>query len=198
MNYFDEAQKLQDYAESRVIATTDDLKLANDDLSIISKLKKSMEAKKKEYLEPLRVEADAIRDTYNFLMSPVLKADQITRELILDFAKEQSRIRAEEEEINRKRLEAAEQEMALKGELSEPVNLVPVSAEAPTTTRTDMGTTGMVDCWKWEITDPLAVPREYLMVDTAMLTAIAKRHHDQKQVSGVRFYNEPIIAVRAR
>lgn len=198
MGYYNEALKLQQYAESRVITTVEDVKLANDDLSIISRLKKAMDSKRSEYLEPLKAQTEAIRDTYNYLMAPVIEADKVTRDKILGFSKEQERIRREQEEINRKRQEAAEAEMRLNGELSESVNLVEVVPEAPKRVSTDMGTTGQRDNWKWEVVDFALLPDEYKVVDSSLLTAVAKKHHDQKPVPGVRFYNEPIIAVRAR
>jgi len=198
ISYYNEATKLLEYAVARVIATADDVKLATDDLSIISKLKKSMETKKREYLDPLKAQAEAIRETYSTLMDPVFRADRITRDKILAFNQEQDRIRREQEEINRKRMEAAEAEMRLKGELTEPVNLVEVTPEPAKKVSTDMGTSGQRDNWKWEVVDFALLPDEYKVVDGSLLTAVARKHHDQKQVPGVRFYNEPIIAVRAR
>ena len=129
MNYHDEAQRLLEYANSRVITTAEDNRLANDDLSVISKLKKAMEAKRKAYLEPLKQQQDAIRDTYDYLMGPVLEADKITRNKMVKYDAEQRRIRAEQEEINRLKMEAAKKEMALNGELSESVDLVEVMPE---------------------------------------------------------------------
>lgn len=197
-DYYAEALKLQEYAAKRTIATVDDMKLATDDLSVIARLKKLMEEKRKEYLEPLKAQTEAIRDTYNTLMAPVLDADKITRDKMLAYDAEQRRIRQEQEEINRKRQEAAEAEMRLKGELSESVNLVEVAPEPAKSVSTDLGTTGMVDHWKYEVFDFALLPDEYKVVDSSMLTAVAKKHHDQKPVPGVRFYNEPFIAVRAK
>ncbi len=196
--YFEEALKLQEYAEGRVIATVEDVKLANDDLSLISKLKKAMDAKRKSLLDPLKLQADAIRETYTFLMAPVLEASKIYRDKMLAYNAEQERVRKVQEEINRKRQEAAEQEMKLKGELSESVNLVEVTPEVSKSVSTDMGASGQRDMWKYEVVDFAQLPDAFKMVDNAQLSAIAKRHHDQKQVPGVRFYNEPIIANRAR
>ncbi len=198
MSYYKDAQRLLGFAKDRVIATVEDNKLANDDLSIISKVKKVMENKRKSLLDPLKLQSDAIRDTYNYLMTPVLEADKITRGKMLAFDAEQRRIRAEQEEINRLRLEAAQKEMKLNGELSEPVEIVEVSPEPAKSVSTDMGSSGTVDHWKYEVFDFALLPDPYKMEDNAQLSAIAKRHHDQKQIPGVRFYNEPIIAVRAR
>ena len=199
-SYYDEALKLLEYAEKRVIKTLEDNKSANDDLSGISKIRKVMENKRKSLLDPLKLQSDAIRDTYNYLMAPVLEADKITRQKMGDFDKEQKRIRREQEEINRLRIEAAEKEAALSGtgEITESVNLVEVAAEAPKHVSTFIGTSWTADCWKYEIIDVNLIPREYMMPDTSMLNATAKKHHDKKLVAGVRFYNEPIIANRAR
>ena len=186
------------WAQGRVIATVDDLKFASDDLIEIGKLKKLMENKRKFLLEPLEAQKVAIRETYTYLMTPVLEADKITCGKMLNFNNEQRRIRQEQEEINRKRQEAAEAEMRLKGELSESVNLVEVAPEPAKSVSTDLGSSGMVDHWKYEVFDFALLPDAYKMEDNAQLNAIAKRHHDQKPVPGVRFYNEPIIARRAR
>ena len=198
MPLYNEALRLQDYAERRVITTAEDIKPATDDLSIISKLKKVLEEKRKEYLSPLQSQVKIINDAFKILVEPIEIADRITRDKLLAFDVEQKRIRFEQEEINRKRQEAADAEMKLKGEISEPVSLIEVSPEAPRRTHTDMGTVGQRMNWKWEVTDFALVPDEYKVVDGAMLTAIARKHHDQKQIPGVRFYAEPIITVNAR
>ena len=152
-SYYEEAQRLLEYAEKRVIKSLEDNKGANDDLAIIAKLKKTMESKKREYLDPLRNQAEAIRETYSTLMDPIIAADKITREKMLAYSAEQNRIRLAQEEINRKRIEAAQEEMRLNGELSESVNLVDVQPEAPKRTSMEMGSTGQKDVWKWEVID---------------------------------------------
>jgi len=196
--YFKQAEMLLKYAESRVITTVEDIKLANDDLSIISKLKKMMEGKKRKYLEPLKIQTEAIRDTYNYLMAPILEADKITRGKMLDYDKEQKRIRQEQEEINRKRSEAAEAEMRLRGELTEPVNLVEVVSEAPRRVETEMGSTGQRDNWKYEVVDFTLVPDDYKMINAGVLTPVVKASKGKITIPGIRIYNEPIIANRAR
>lgn len=195
--YHNEALTLLGYAEARVIATVEDAKRATDDLSIIAKLKKAMGDKRKSLLEPLKADMDAIRDTYTYLMAPVLDADKITREKMLAYDAEQRRIRAEQEEINRLREEAAQKQAKLTGGITE-VEVVEVAPEPSKSTSTEMGTARTTDHWKWEVVDFAALPDEYKVIDGSMLTAVARKHHDQKQVPGVRFYNDPIIAVRAR
>ncbi len=196
-SYFLESRKLLDYAEHRTIKTLEDAKTATDDLSIISRLKKAMEAKRKEMLSPHEVQVKTIRDTYNYLMTPILEAERITKVKQTAFLQEQERIQREQEEINRKRYEAAQTEMKLKGELTESVNLVEVT-EAPERIHTNLGITGMVDHWIFEVTDFAQVPDEYKVIDSAMLNTVAKKYHDQKPVKGIRFYNQPYIATRTK
>jgi len=196
-NSYLEAVKLLEFAESRVVKTLADSKAATNDLSIISTLKRIMEAKKKELLAPHQETVNAIRETYTFLMAPVLEAERINKQKQTAFLQEQARVQQEQEEINRKRMEAAQAEMKLKGEITEPVNLVEVT-EAPTRVQTDLGTTGLTDHWKYEVVDFALLPDAYKVVDTAQLNAIARSHHDTKQVPGVRFYNEPYLATRGR
>ena len=131
-------------------------------------------------------------------MDQIIAAEKTTKNKMLAYNAEQDRIRKEEDGINRKRIEAAEAEMKLKGELSEPVNLVEVQPEASKRVSTEMGTSGQKGNWKYEIVDLDALPREYMIPDLVMLNAIAKKYHDNKKIAGVRFYNEPIIATRAR
>ena len=198
MAFYNEALKAKEYAEARVIVTVDDLKPAAVDLSLIAKLKKAIEEKRKEYVKPLQDHVKTINDAFKTLMEPIETADTVTRNKIIAFQLKQKVIREEQERINALRLEAAQKEMELKGELTESVNLVEVALGPVKRVSTNMGSTGMVDHWKYEVIDFIALPNEYKVADTAMLNSIAKKHHDQKQIPGVRFYNEPIITVRAR
>jgi len=54
----------------------------------------------------------------------------------------------------------------------------------------------MRDNWKYEVLNFALLDDAYKVADNAQLTAIARRHHDQKPVNGVRFYNEPTRVVR--
>ena len=196
MAFYTEALELKKYAEARVIKTLEDMKPANDDLNIIRKLKKNMEARRKEYLAPFQDHVKEVNEAYKNLMEPVDIADKITADKMLGFNREQERIRKEQEEINRLRLEAAQKDAALhNGEISESVNLVEV-VEAPEKVTSTLGNSGMRDNWKYEVLNFALLDDAYKVADNAQLTAIARRHHDQKPVNGVRFYNEPTRVVR--
>jgi len=196
-DYYHEGVRLLDYANARVIATLEDNKVANDDLSVISKLKKAMEAKKKDYLSPLKEQMDAIRVTYDSLMGPVLEADRITREKMLAWDNEQRRIRAEQEEINRLRLEAAQKEAALNdGEITESVNLVEVMPEPAKSVSTEMGSSGIAQVKKWEVENLELVPREYLIIDSAKIGKVVRA--GIPSIPGIRIWSESSIRNTAR
>ncbi len=194
--YYTEAVKLQHYAEAQVIATTNDVKEANDNLSILAKFKKAMEGRKRECLAPLKEKAEAITETYKTLMTPVLVADKVTRDKVLAYNIEQTRIRAEQEEVNRLRMEAAQAEMALKGELTESVNLVEVAPEVPTTIRTDLGSASKTMIKKWEVEDFSQVPNEYKMIDASKVGKVVRA--GIPSISGIKIWEEATLRITPR
>ena len=191
-----EANKLLAFAEARVITSAEDLKPATDDLSIMANVRKALEAKRKECIGPAQAYVKEVNDTFKTLMQPVEEADRITRGKILAFQADQDRIRQEQENINRLRTEAAQKEMALKGEITESVNLVEVSSEAPKRISTGMGTVGQRMIRKWEVIDAAQVPEEYKILDSAKITKVVKA--GIPSIPGIRIYEEPILTVNAR
>ena len=186
MAFYEEAQKLLTFAQTRNIVVIEDLKPATEDLAVIARVKKGMEAKRKEYLAPFQSHVKETNEAYRALMAPIEEADNITREKMLAFNREQEERRRKQEEVNR-----------LNEELGQSDKVVEVAPAAPETTRTDIGTSGMTANWKWEVLDLTIVPDAYKVIDSSQLTAIARKHHDTKTIPGVRFYCEKTIAVRA-
>ena len=198
MALYDEANKLLEYANNRVIATLDDTKAATNDLSLIAKLKRAMEAKRKNYLLPFQEHVKEVNDIYKALMAPVETADMVTRNKVMAFNREQERIKAEQEKINALRMEAAAKEAALNnGEIKEAIVLVDVIQPAKKVIA-DLASSGMRDNWTYEVMDFAALPNEYKMPNTSMLNATAKSVKDSRVIPGLRIYNEPTMVVRSR
>ena len=195
VSLYNEAIKLQRYAQSQVIRTADDLKPATNDLFIIAKIKKALEEKRKDYVKPLQDHVKTINDAFKTFMEPIESADKIIRQKVLAFQAEQEHIRREQEEINRLRMDAARKEMELKGEISEPVQLVEVMIESPRRVSTDMGTVGQRMINKWEIVDFKLVPDEYKMVDSAKITKLV---NGGGTIPGIRTWKEPVLTVNTR
>jgi len=193
----EQALRLCDYAEALVILSDDNVKAATNDLIIIGKLKKAMEAKKREYLDPPKVYAEAIRETYSSLMDPIFRADKITGNKILVYRAEQKRQHQEQEEINRLRLEAAQKDAALhNGEISEPVNLVEVVAPPPKHYRAEAGTLGTMTVRKWKVEDFSQVPDEYKMVDAARIGKVVRA--GIPSIPGITIWEEPTLRVTTK
>lgn len=196
MALFIQARSVLKFAEQRVIKTAEDMKPASDDLNLIRKLKKAMDNRRKDYLEPFQSHIKEVNDAYKRLMSPVEAADKITAEKMLAFTSEQERIRREQERINAERIKLAEDEMKLNGELTESVNLVEVLPPTPTTIRTELGSTGLRDHWVFEVVDFALLPDEYKMVDATKLGKVVRA--GLRSIPGVKIWNQPILAVTAR
>ena len=198
MAFHQDAVRLLEYATARVIATVEDLKPASDDLVIIRKVKKGMEDKRKEYLQPFQSHVKETNEAYKFLMEPIEQADKITVDKILAFDTEQKRIRQEQERINSLRMEAAQKEMKLNGEISESVNLVEVLPEAPKRVSTDMGSVRQRENWKCEVIDFALVPDQYKMINAGVVTPVVKASKGKITIPGIRIYLEKILASTPR
>ena len=193
---YNEAQKLLEYANNRVITNADDTKAATNDLSLIAKLKKAMEAKRKDYLLPFQEHVKEVNDTYKTLMAPVEQADMVTRQKVMAFQREQARIAAEQEEINRLRMEAAQKEAALNnGEIKEAVNLVEVQ-EVQKNVSTDMGSLGIMKVRKFAVEDITKVPAEYLRVDEVAIGKLVRA--GIPSIPGIKIWTEETLKVSSK
>ena len=188
-----EAAKLRLYADTRVIATDGDVKLATDDLGFIAKLKKAIEDKRKEYIGPIDEHKKAINDTFKGFSDPLAEADKIIRGKILVYRQEQERIRAEQERINQLRMEAARAEMELKGELTESVGLVEVAPSAPNHYRGEAAILSKTMLPKFEVVDFALLPDEYKQVDAAKLGKVVRA--GLRTIPGVRIWVEESLRV---
>ncbi len=196
---YQEALHLQELAEAREIITNDDLKPATEDLAAIAHLMKALTERKAEFVTPVRRYLGAFQDAFKTLFAPIEAADRITRDKMKTFRADQQRKIDEAAQLDADKLAVAQREAALhQGEIT--VDLTPVEAPpaVPQRVHTEIGTAGQRDNWKYEVVDFALLPNEYKMPDASLLNATAKRHHDQKEVPGVRFYNEPTTTMRTR
>ena len=194
-----EIMHIREWADKLVVSSEDQVKAATNDLSIMSKLKKAVEEKRQEYVGPLNTHVKAVNDAFKFLTGPLAEADKTARDKVTAYKVEQDRRRREAEETNRLAAEVARRQAASSGTGEFTVDVTPVAVpETPRLTRTDQGTSGLVDNWLYEVTDFKLLPDEYKVADEAMLNAIAKKHHDSKQVPGVRFFNKPGLRVSSK
>lgn len=195
----DEGSKMLAHAQEMVIKDPASAKLASADLSVIAGVKKRMAAKKAEYTAPVRTLLTNLNTAFDSIMEHVMQADTILRDKVKTYIAEKERQEAEQRQIVRDQIALAERARALEDSGGETVELEAVDVtvvEAPVRVRSDMGMVSKKANWKYRVIDISQVPREYLVVDNAQLTAIARKHHDQKQIAGIEFWNDETIQVR--
>lgn len=198
ISYYEEGRKLQSYAESRVITSLEDTKTATDDLSIIARLKKAMEERRRQYLKPHEAAKKAINETYEKLMAPVLAADKITRAKVTAFRQEQDRKRAEAEAIEREKLALARREEALTGEHTVDLTPVDMPPEQPKIIRSDSGIASSTQNWKFEVVDFNILPNEYKMADEVKIGKVVRATKGTVAILGVRMWPEDGLRVTTK
>jgi len=199
----DEVEKLLRYSLERAVASIEGAKSATNDLSIMLGLKKALKEKRKEYLQPLEEYKESIRGVFDSISGPLEQAYKVTGDKVIAFKQEQTRLRLEAENAARLQREA---DAAARRVLEETGEVIEGPQEAPVIVpdvvskqvHADLGTSGVTTNWKWEVTDFALLPDGYKVVDGPLLTAIARKHHDQKPVPGVRFYKEEGLRVTAK
>ncbi len=189
---YNESLTMLDDAKAREIMGDDGARIAADFLNVIAGLKKRIEAARKEYVDPLNNHLFDVNAAFKTFMAPLLEADEITRGKVMAYRKKLEDQRLEQERINRLREEAAQAEMKLKGELTEPGALVEVLPEAPTQYRGVMADLGTVKTWKFEVVDFGLLPEEYKMIDSARVKKIIQAGGT---IPGVRAWQEESLRV---
>lgn len=197
LKLYAEANNLLNYATAREIHIVEDLKPATDDLALISKVRKALEEKKKEYVGPIRAHLDAFNDAFKRFIEPLVQADQINRHKVLAFNAEIARKRAEAEAIEAEKLSLAQREAALNGgEIT--VDLTPVAKpdEAPRRVSTGMGTASTMVIRKYRVVDFSKLPDQYKIENSALLNKVVKA--GIPEIPGVEIYTEETLRVNNR
>ena len=192
---YQEGVRLQEYAEALVIVSDADIRSSTDDLSIIAGVKKAIEALRQDYVRPLNEHLKAVNATFKDFTQPLTEADGLLRQKVLAYRAEQECIRAEQERINALRMEAAQAEMELQGEITEAVRLTPVQQESPSRYRTDTGLLGTSRKWQFEVEDFAILPDEYKLPDTTKIRRVIQAG---ASIPGVKAWQEEGLRVTPR
>jgi len=192
----EQATSMVDWAHKRTITNTEDVKDATNDLVLVANVKKAIEEKRKEYVDPLNAEVKEINAFFKQLSEPMGDADLITRHKVLAYNAEIERQRLEAEAIETQKLELAKRETELKGEHT--VDLSPVVAPeaTPDIVRTNVGSASKMTVKKWEIEDIGLVSIDLLMVDAGKVTKLVKAGIGS--IDGIKIWEEPTLQVRSR
>jgi len=188
--------ELRDYALSREIKSDQDMIPATDDLAVIARLKKSIEEKRKEYVDPIRHHLDSVNNAFKEFTAPLTEADQVNRDKIKSYRAEVERKRQEAEETNRMAQEVARRQAEQSGTGEFTVDLTPV--EVPEVARrvyTGMGSTSTQKVYKWEVVDLSLVPRDYLIPNAALIGNVVRASKGTISIPGIKIYSEDAIRV---
>lgn len=193
-----EAVRLQHYAEGRIILSEEEVKLATEDLSCLSKLKKAIQEKRKEYIDPIATHLAEVNAAFKTIMEPLEAADKITRDKILQYRHELEEKKRQIDEANRPRMEAAILEAKANGtgEISESIIITPSPEVLPKTVTTDNGSASTVKLRKWDVEDISKVPQEYLCVDSVAIGKLVRA--GIPAIPGIRIWVEETIRISPR
>ena len=189
---------IQQFADSRTITTAEDVKLATDDLSLIAKLKKAIEDKRKEYVGPINEHLKQVNDAFKLMAGPLESADRVTRGKVMEYRQKQEALRLEAEAINRQKEELAHREATFNGTGEVTIDTTPVVVPPapPAHVRTDVGTLGTMKVKKWEVEDITKVPAEYLQVDAVAVGKLVRA--GIKNIAGIRIWEEETLKISTK
>lgn len=203
-----EANKLTEFARSVVIKTAEQYQIASGYLKSIKGMLSRIDDAHARVKRPILAAGRELDAQKNEASAPLKSAELLIKRAMTDFSNEQDRIRREEQrkadEAARKQQEKLQQQAAkaiASGKVEKAVEfeqraaaVVPaaIQREAPKVA-------GIVtkEVWKFEVTDPAAVPREYLSVDEKKIGGVVRSLKGDTNIAGVRVWSEKSIAAGA-
>ncbi|HHW15742.1 MAG TPA: hypothetical protein GXX28_12560 [Firmicutes bacterium] len=187
-------------ATDMAVCDEESLASATNILGRVSTLRKGLEERRKFFVAPLNDQVKRINDLFRALAAPLDRVDQILRDKVLAYRREQERRRREEEERLRKLQEAEQKKLERKAEkkgLEPPPPPAPVVVAGPArTVSADLGKATIRVVWDFEIVDQSQLPREYLIPDITKIRAAVKA--GVREIPGVRIYQNERLAVSGR
>lgn len=220
----EETQVVQQQVDALTIVTEDDAREATDMVVKLAQTLKVLENQRTFFVQPLNQQVTRINALFKGLKEPIETANQAVRAKLLAYEQEKRRKAEEErkaalerqrkiDEENRKKAEAeaaakaaleaeakkgdvfAEAELEAQAEAPpEPVQIIAIP---PMVQKGVQGTFGKANTrtdWKYEITDPALVPREYLTPDLPTITQAVRG--GAREIPGVRIYQHETLVLR--
>jgi hypothetical protein len=203
-----EIATLESFAQSYAVATVEQFNAGAGELARVKGMQKKLEETRTSITGPIN---DGLSRINAFFKAPAARLKAIEDKIkgaLVRFDDEQRRIAREEQakadEKARKEREAIE-ERARKAEASGKVERAAelqqraAAVVAPVITREPPRVAGLSlrEAWKFEVTDPAKVPREYLMVDEVKIRKIVMALKGDANIPGVRVYSEKVAASSA-
>lgn len=188
------------------VTTAEQMETAAAILRDVKALQKDADAAQKAVTQPLEAQKkSAIAWFRDRITSKLDAAENVLKRAILAYQAEQDRIRREAQRAadeaarkERERIERQAAAAAKKGqdekaeqlaERAQTIVAPVVQTEAP-----KVSGVSTRDLWKWEITDPAAIPREYLAIDEVKIGKVVRALKGDTTIPGVRVWAEQTLA----
>lgn len=182
---------------------------ASDLISDIKEVIKQVEEKRKFVVDPYRELIADINNRAKDRKGPFEYAEKTLKDKIYDFQQKLLEAKKKEEEKARRKMEKAEEKRRKAIEENKPappIPVIPTKFVVPQNVKSERSTTSFRDNWKAEITNKL-LAIEYLLkhgyidaidINQGKLNLIAKTIKNNKEIDGIKIYNDPIATNRGR
>ena len=196
-------------ANTIVVEQKTDEEVAYELLQKIGKAKNSIELRRKSITDPINRSLKEINAMFKQLAEPFGAADEIIRNKIMNFRKEEEeKAKKEQEGLRKKEEEAREQVRLSQKEANKAKNKkdeeewtesaeewkkeAVVLEERIEDTKAEVATsTTTVKRWVWEIVDEKEIPREYLQVSSTAVNAAVR--DGVREIPGIKIYQKEAV-----
>jgi len=184
-----------------IIDSSDAARSVTEDIALAGGLAKTLEAKRNEWLKPLREHTEQINDTFKKLSEPLKTADRLLRDKVIAYQKLQAKIQQDARDLAELERQAQLKRDSLLRQTGEIIDapIVPKIIVPEMDTKhinSDLATAGSTTNWKWEVTDFKALPDEFKIPDAAKLSKVVRA--GMRTIAGVKIYPEQGIRVTTR
>jgi hypothetical protein len=203
-----ESQQILSTAKEFKIATNVSYQLAGEELKKIKGAAKRLEDLRTSITKPMDAAKKAVMDLFRDPSDWLANAERVIKGAMVAYQEELQRQAREEREraeaaarAEQERLAAASARAAERGEMeradslqaqAEAVQPVAIVREAP-----KVSGISFREVWKFEITDPAAIPREYLTVDETKIRRVVQAMKADAKIPGVRVFSDKQPAASA-
>lgn len=188
-----------------VVRDADEYRVAGDELQRVKGAQRRLDELRKSMTRPLDAAKKAIMDFFRGPEDKLARAENGIKRAMIGFQQEQERKRAEEQRRadeaarkERERLAAQARAAEASGKVEKAAQLEQRAAGvvAPVISRNPPKVTGVQtrEIWRFEVTDPDLVPREYMSVDESKIRRVVGALKGDAKIAGVRVWSEKAIA----
>ena len=181
----EEVRSICAFMEKAVVSSREDVTLITNDLAVVSALTKTIDARRREFTDPLRAHERSINDLFATITGPLNEAYKAGKRKIIEFNQEQERIRQEAELTARAAAAAAaaltpavRQVDSATGEVTTapPPLPAPVLPDEPQRiVRTELGASSQRMIPKVKVIDFAALSDEYKLANQPLLNSMVQK-----------------------